>query len=191
MGGGILPTTIYNNEIYFLFGKERETDDTPGWSDFAGGQDGKETPLDTAIREGTEELTGFLGNQEELKRALNKNGYIPIKYDSYTTHIFPFKYNEYLPLYYNNNQKFIQKKLDKKIIKESKIFEKTEIDWINYKTMIKMKKKKEFRPFYNNIVEILLERKREIEIFIRKALKNKMTKKNRNRTKQRTRKNRF
>ena len=44
-------------------------------------------------------------------------------------HIFPFEYNELLPFYYNNNQRFIQKRLDPKIIKSTKIFEKEEIKW--------------------------------------------------------------
>jgi hypothetical protein len=38
-------------------------------------------------------------------------------------HIFPFAYDEYLPFYYNNNQRFLQKRLDPDIIKKSKIFE--------------------------------------------------------------------
>jgi len=30
MGGSILPVTIHNGKIYFLFGKERDIDDNPG-----------------------------------------------------------------------------------------------------------------------------------------------------------------
>ena len=45
MGGGILPCTIHNNKLLFLFGKENKYADTPGWSDFGGGKDGNETPL--------------------------------------------------------------------------------------------------------------------------------------------------
>jgi hypothetical protein len=37
MGAGVLPATIHNNKIYFLFGKENKFADTPGWSDFGGG----------------------------------------------------------------------------------------------------------------------------------------------------------
>ena len=60
MGAGILPTTIINNKLYFLFGKENKYADTPGWSDFGGGTDNKETFMETSMREGAEELTGFL-----------------------------------------------------------------------------------------------------------------------------------
>ena len=64
MGAGILPTSIHRGKLYFLFGKENKYADTPGFSDIGGGQDGNETFLQCAIREGTEELTGFLGRSK-------------------------------------------------------------------------------------------------------------------------------
>ena len=60
MGAGLLPICIYKNKIYFLFGKENYTNDTPGWSDFGGGREKNETDIETASREGAEELNGFL-----------------------------------------------------------------------------------------------------------------------------------
>jgi len=30
MGGSVLPVTILNNKVYFLFGKERDIDENPG-----------------------------------------------------------------------------------------------------------------------------------------------------------------
>ena len=66
MGAGILPTTIHNNKLFFLFGKENKYEDSaPGFSDFGGGTDNNETYFETAIREAGEELTGFLGNDNE------------------------------------------------------------------------------------------------------------------------------
>jgi len=70
MGGSILPVTIHNNKLYFLFGKERDIDENPGWSDFGGGTDKGESFLQTASREGSEELTGFLGNKDDIRRLL-------------------------------------------------------------------------------------------------------------------------
>ena len=67
MGASILPITLINNKICFLFGKERDIDENPGWSDFGGGTEKGETFLDTAIREGSEELTGFLGSPKKIK----------------------------------------------------------------------------------------------------------------------------
>jgi hypothetical protein len=174
MGGSILPVTIHNNQILFLFGKERDIDENPGWSDFGGGTDNGETFFQTAIREGGEELTGFLGNDAEIKRLMNKYGTYTIDYKSegystYRCHIFPMEYDKYLPYYYNNNQKFLQKRLDKKIIRDTKIFEKTEIRWWSFDEI--KKRHKEFRSFYKNIIHLILGNKSGIEGFVKKALK--------------------
>ncbi len=125
MGAGILPTTIYKNKLYFLFGKENKYEDTaPGFSDFGGGTDNKETYMETAIREGGEELTGFLGSDEELKKMLERNGTYNIDNKTphgsiYRIHIFPMTYDPLLPFYYNNNQRFLQKLLEPVVIKKN------------------------------------------------------------------------
>ena len=81
MGAGILPTTIHNNKLYFLFGKEGKYEDTaPGFADFGGGSDNSETFLETAIREGCEELTGFLGSSQDVRKLLKKHGTYNIDY---------------------------------------------------------------------------------------------------------------
>jgi hypothetical protein len=184
MGAGILPTTIKNNTLYFLFGKENERDDTPGWSDFAGGQDGNETPLDTAIREGGEELTGFLGSDQDLKKMLKRHGTYNIDMNErYRTHIFPMEYDPSLPLYYNNNQRFLQKRLSEKdlqwIIKKYNIMEKAEIQWVSVNDL--QRKKKYFRKFYQEMVDLIFAQRDKIETFIKKALNKDGTFKNRTR----------
>jgi hypothetical protein len=169
MGGSILPATIHNGQIYFLFGKERDIDENPGWSDFGGGTDKGETFIQTAIREGGEELTGFLGNDSDIRKMLHKYGTYTIDYksegyDTYRCHIFPMEYDHLLPHYYNNNQQFLQKRLDPKIIRDTKIFEKTQIKWFSFNDM--KQQRKIFRSFYKNIVDLLLENKAKIESFI-------------------------
>ena len=181
MGAGILPTTIHNNKLMFLFGKENQYEDSaPGFSDFGGGTDNNESYLQTAIREGGEELTGFLGSDSDLKKMLKKHGTYNIDYHSeshstYRMHIFPYEYDPMLPHYYNNNQRFLQKRLDPKVIKESKIFEKAEIRWISIDELPKMRS--QFRPYFRSIVDQICEQKAEIEHFIKKS-----TKKNRGKT---------
>lgn len=175
MGASILPVTIYKGKLYFLFGKERAIDENPGWSDFGGGTDNNESYIQTAIREGGEELTGFLGSDTDIKKLLTKYGTFDIDYKSdgygiYRVHIFPMEYDPKLPFYYNNNQRFLQKRLNPKIIKDSKIFEKQEIRWICINEIIKMKQKKEFRSFYQNVVELILAKKSEIDSFIKKSI---------------------
>jgi hypothetical protein len=175
MGASILPVTIYKGKLYFLFGKERPDDENPGWSDFGGGTDDKESYMQTAIREGGEELTGFLGSDADVKHLLTKYGTFDVDYKSdgygiYRVHIFPMKYDPMLPHYYNNNQLFLQKRLDPKIIRDTKIFEKQQIRWLSVNDIMKMKQKKEFRSFYQNVVELILAKKSEIDSFIKKSL---------------------
>ena len=177
MGAGILPATIRNGKLWFLFGKENQYEKSaPGFSDFGGGVENDETPLETAAREGGEELTGFLGSDADVRHLLTKYGTFDVDYKSdgygiYRVHIFPMEYDLKLPFYYNNNQRFLQERLDPKIIKDSKIFEKQQIKWICVDDFVKMKQKKEFRSFYQNIIELILAQRSEIDAFIRKSLK--------------------
>jgi hypothetical protein len=174
MGAGLLPTAIHNNKLYFLFGKENKYEDTsPGWADFGGGTDNNETLLETSIREGTEELTGFIGSSNDIKQMINKSGTYNVdyvnpnkKFGTYRTHILPYKYEPLLPYYYNNNQRFLQKKLDPTVIKSYRIFEKEEIRWVCIDDLLKMKPK--FRNFYQNIIMMLQEQKVDIFNFIKK-----------------------
>jgi 8-oxo-dGTP pyrophosphatase MutT (NUDIX family) len=173
MGAGVLPTTIHNGKLYFLFGKEGKYEDSaPGFSDFGGGTDHKETFFKTAIREAGEEFTGFLGSDTEVKKLLTKNKTYNIDYTSntnhgtYRMHIFPFEYNEWLPLYYNNNQQFLQKHLSPEVFKKNKIFEKAEINWICVDDIKRMRPK--FRSYFQNIVDMILAQKEDIISFIKK-----------------------
>jgi hypothetical protein len=170
MGGGILPTTIYKNKLYFLFGKENKYADTPGFSDFGGGTENNESYLQTAIREGGEELTGFLGSDDELSKMLKKRGTYNINNDgNYRMHIFFMKYDEALPHYYNNNQRFLQKRLEPEIIKKTKIFEKAEIRWFCIDELLP--RKKEFRSYFQRIVEKIVAQQAKIFKFIQKCQK--------------------
>jgi hypothetical protein len=180
MGAGILPTTIHKGKLYFLFGKEGKYEDTaPGFSDFGGGTDNNETYIETAIREGGEELTGFLGNDADIRKMLKSHGTynIDLKTDGhgiYRTHIFPFEYNYWLPHYYNNNHRFLDKRLPPKVFKTTKIFEKSEIRWICVDDIKKMQS--QFRFWYKHIIDMILNQKESIKSFINKSQK-KSTKK--------------
>jgi len=181
MGAGILPTTIHNNKLYFLFGKESKYEDTaPGFADFGGGTDNSETFLETAVREGSEELTGFLGTINDVRRMLKRHGTFIVEYKAegykpYRTHIFPFVYDEYLPYYYNNNQRFLQKRLPANVFKTTKIFEKAEIRWICIDDIKKMRS--QFRFWYVNIIDKILSQENIIKKFIETGLKKSTEKK--------------
>jgi len=174
MGAGILPTTIHNGKLYFLFGKEGKYEDSaPGFSDFGGGTDNNESFLETAIREAGEEFTGFLGNDADIRKMLRKHGTYTIDHKSdghqtYRMHIFPFQYNEWLPHYYNNNQRFLQKRLPPKVFKTTKIFEKAEIKWIPVNHLKKMRP--QFRCYFQHIIDMMLNQQKSIRQFIEQSL---------------------
>ena len=182
MGAGILPTTIHNNKLYFLFGKENKYETSaPGYSDFGGGTDNTESYFETAVREAGEELTGFLGSSQDVRKLLKKHGTYDIDYSSndghsmYRAHIFPLKYDPMLAIYYNNNQQFIQSHLDPSVIKNSKIFEKAEIRWVCVDDILKMRP--QFRSYFKNIIDIIHVEKSDINNFIRTSLREKKHKK--------------
>lgn len=188
VAGSILPVALFNNQLYFLFGKENSMEDSAkGFSDFGGGTENGETPYDTAMREGGEELTGFLGGEKELRSLISKNGGIHhIEHNDYHVHIFATEYDENLPKYYNLNHRFLWDHMDHKVLNKSKLFEKIEIQWF---TPEQMKSKiKEFREFYQEIVQKFLDHLPEIRTFIEKkqrrlfpqnSYKNKQSKKTR------------
>jgi len=103
---------------------------------------------------------------------LKRNGTFNIDYNSnghstYRMHIFKMNYDEALPYYYNNNQRFLQKRLDPAIIKRTKIFEKAQIRWICIDKLPRMRK--EFRKYFQDIVGMICDKKSEIFRFINKG----------------------
>ena len=175
MGASVLPVTVHNGKVFLLFGKERDIDSNPGWSDFGGGTDKGETFMETAVREGGEELTGFIGSSDDIRKLLKKYGTVNVDYQSkgystYRCHIFPMAYDEKLPFYYNNNQRFLQKRLNPAVIRDTKIFEKTQIQWFDIEELAR--RRNEFRDFYRNIIDLIIGKKAEIIDFAKKSLKN-------------------
>ena len=130
VAGSILPVTIHNNKLYFLFGKENSMEDSAkGGSDFGGRVESGETPFTAALREGAEELTGFLGNNSELHKLIKKNGgTYNLQHNKYHVHLFFMPYDENLPKYYNQNHRFLWERMDKEVLNKTKLFEKIEVD---------------------------------------------------------------
>jgi 8-oxo-dGTP pyrophosphatase MutT (NUDIX family) len=174
-GSSILPVAIHNNKLYFLFGKENSLEDSaPGFSDFGGGIEKGETAFETAVREGSEELTGFLGTSTQIKRHMKKMGgsyaftHTNAKNSklNYTVHVVKYPYDENLPFYYNNNHHFLWNKMNRKFLKSTKLFEKIEIEWFCEDEL--KKRMSEYRPFYREVVNMLLQKLPEIKDFLNK-----------------------
>lgn len=157
VAGSILPIALHNGKLYFLFGKENSMEDShKGWSDFGGGVENGETPYKTALREGGEELTGFLGDDKSIHKLLKQNGFCKIVYNTYHVHAFFMDYDENLVTYYNNNHKFLWERMDKQYLNSTKLFEKIEIKWFSEDELTSMRSV--FREFYREIVDKIKEK---------------------------------
>ena len=180
--GSILPVSIVNNQLYFLFGKENSMEDShKGFSDFGGGCENNESPFETAIREGAEETTFFFGDKNQVKKMIQKaGGFYPLIHNDYHIHLFYLDYDENLPYYYNNNHIQLWNRFDRKLLNKSKFFEKIEMKWFSVNEMRTNKKK--FRKFYQEIIDKILQEIPKIHKFLKskknKSRKNRFSKKN-------------
>ena len=152
MGAGILPITKYKNTVLFLLGREHYD---KKWSDFGGKRMNNESNFELAIREGYEELNGFLGTKNQLKNLVKNNLVVEIeKMDkSYHTYLFTIPYDRNLPMYFNNLHKFIETNLPLSIDNNG-LFEKSQIKWFTLKEL--QSDKYVFRSFYKEIVEEII-----------------------------------
>lgn len=168
VAGSILPVAWHNGQLYFLFGKENPLETSAkGFSDFGGGVEGNETPYQTALREGGEELTGFLGDGAVLEKVIRKRGGVyKMTVGTYHIHIYCAEYDANLPRYYNANHGFLWDRMDHQLLKKTCLFEKIEIAWMTPADM--RKRIKEFRPFYQDMVRKILAEMPDIQDFIQK-----------------------
>ena len=165
MGGGALPIALNKKDkkVYFLFGKENEylNKDSPGFSDFGGGEKPGESALDTALREGCEELNGFFGCEGEIKRLIKENLVTSLNHDRYTTFLFEIEYDDNLPYYFNNNYKFLKSHVNKLVRHSTNgLFEKSVIKWMTFDDL--RKERASFRSYYRNVVDVILENEDDI-----------------------------
>lgn len=169
-GASILPIAEYKGKLYFLFG--RDIGDTPGFACFGGGVEENETDdlFGAALREGAEEMKGFLGNPSQLRELIEKNGgHLPMVFNTsrslYHAHLFRIAYDPMLPVYYNQNHAFLTSAMTRNHFKVNEyLFEKVEIDWMTFDDM--KRRRSEFRPFYQKIVDEIVSKKDVIVKFM-------------------------
>jgi len=165
-GSSVLPVTIRNGKLLFLFGKENPNEDSAkGFSDFGGGVEKGESIFETALREGGEELTGFLGDSECIRKHILRNGGVyKISHNDYHCHLFFIPYDRNLIMYYNQNHQFLWERMNKDVLCKTKLFEKIEIQWFAVRDI--KKRIGEFRSFYQEIALKIIKKEKDIVSFI-------------------------
>tara|TARA_B100002051_G_scaffold227657_1_gene223846 strand:- start:1571 stop:2059 length:489 start_codon:yes stop_codon:yes gene_type:complete len=151
MGGGVLPVALHNGQVLFLLGKESSR--RGGWSDFGGSKEGRETPRQTAIREGAEELDGFFGTGRSLSERVRDNHLVTVRIRGFATYLFQVPYDPYLPGYFAGHHALMRKNLADKVGRRG-MFEKSEVAWFTPEQL-----RSSFhvlRPFYREVAASIL-----------------------------------
>jgi len=165
VASAFLPVAIVNNQLFFLFGREADDDSSPGFSDFGGGVEKSEDVYQAGLREMAEETTGFFGDASQIDRMVTRNGgSYHLQHNEYHIHIFRMDYDPMVTEYYNNNHRFIYDRLDHRYLRRTKIFEKIEIQWMTVPEM--KRRRKEFRSFYQEIVDKIVKSLPDIRRFL-------------------------
>jgi len=159
MGAGVLPVSLTpNGQLCFLFGREQ---DTLEWCDFGGGTESKESPLQTAVREASEELNGFYGTKTAMLKYVKQHMVTSVTYDTYTTFLVWVPYDPVLPFYFENNHKFLRGYLPAQVGKNG-MFEKSKIEWMTPQSITQ--RRKQFRPFYRHIIDLIVANNHHIKL---------------------------
>ena len=150
MGGGLLPVALHNSKLYFLLGRNIKN---KKWSDFGGSKEKGETHYQSALREGVEELNGFLGHNMKSLVSKKKIMTITRKERIYKCILFTIDYNSMLPIYFNNHHKYVETHF-KKVVDDTEngYYEKDKIQWFTIDEMKELLKKKKIRDFYETVL---------------------------------------
>jgi 8-oxo-dGTP pyrophosphatase MutT (NUDIX family) len=150
MGGGLLPVTLHQGQLFFLFGEEA---DEHRWIDFGGGAKPGETLMQNVVRECCEELDGFLGSSNEIKQLIKNNLLTKLSLETYTSFLVYVPYDPNLPFYFNNHHKFIKAHLPH-LIGKNGLFEKRQIKWMSIAEL--SQKRTQFRHYYRPMLEQII-----------------------------------
>ena len=151
-GAGILPFARKNDMIYLFLGRENMEGGHSAsgkWSDFGGGKEGNESELETALREGEEELNGLFGNREILSKQIDKTN-ITIKTKTFYTYLMEVKYDPNKVDELKIKYEYALKHTPEIVFEHNGLFEKDRGIWLNLSDV------EDFRPnlrkWYNPII---------------------------------------
>ncbi len=151
MAAGILPIAENNGHSYLLFSREfLKRKGKEDWRDFGGHRENNETKEQTAIREGWEETSGFLGKEKDIKNLIQNNLIKKIVSKNYTIFIVEINYDKELPKKFREHFKKMYKKDKTKICKDG-FYEKDKLKWIRVDKL--PEHYPIFLPWYRKIVK--------------------------------------
>lgn len=158
MGAGILPFTIYKGRVMFLFGRENKdkTGDSKKkemWSDFGGSKEGFESYVQTAVREGFEESSGFFGDKEDIEQLIREKCLKEIEHNRYKTFVVYVPYDDKLVGNFRRNFLYV-KRNNKELYRSKGLYEKDMIKWVSYSDLREFKHSA--RVFYKGIITKIL-----------------------------------
>ena len=156
---GIAFMSRFQNNIYFLFGRENKYAKTKfQYSDFGGHSEKGETLKETAYREAYEETSGILGNIGYYKYLIDnkliKTYTIPKKYGGYRTYLVEIDYDKKLPIYFNNSFRFVNSNTTELVKAYNGLYEKDKMKWFSINEL--KKEQKIFRIHYRNIIKQII-----------------------------------
>ena len=183
----MIPVALHNGDLYFLFGQEnyviKDASKDHDWGAFGGSAKPGESEMDTCVREGAEELNGFFGNKHDFRALLLKNQVLKLTYDTRVTYLMRVDYDERLPLYFNNNYRFLKENHTLRAIAahpENGYFEKSHVRWFTLEDL--KRERGAFREYFRNFLDMIQYRAPEIRRLVDKRKRSNRKRSNRKRS---------
>tara|TARA_B100001559_G_scaffold320635_1_gene333484 strand:- start:1769 stop:2278 length:510 start_codon:yes stop_codon:yes gene_type:complete len=141
-GAGILPFARHKGSIYLFLGRENKEGGSSAagkWSDFGGSKEGNESEFETALREGSEELSGIFGDMDNLSSLVNKTNII-IKTKTFYTYLMEVNYDPTKPIQLKTIYNDALENTPELVHTHNGLYEKDRGIWLD------IEKAEEFRP---------------------------------------------
>ena len=159
MGGGILPYTIHEGEIYFLLSRESidyKWKESGLWSDFGGKKEKTETYKDAAIREGYEESNGILGDEKYIENLIDNHCIFHLTKNKHRVYVVYIKYDKHIPRKYRRKYLKARNYNPEEFKQNRHFYEKDMLRWMSIKDIYSNMNM--FRYYYKYVIKNIISR---------------------------------
>ena len=159
MGGGILPYTIHEGEIYFLLSRESidyKWKESGLWSDFGGKKEKNETYKDAAIREGYEESNGILGDEKYIENLIDNHCIFHLTKNKHRVYVVYIKYDKHIPRKYRRKYLKARNYNPEEFKQNRHFYEKDMLRWMSIKDIYSNMNM--FRYYYKYVIKNIISR---------------------------------